>query len=397
MSRLTIRNGRRTALFDAGGGIALLGNLELFDVEIRDNTTGDCNGCSIALTNTTISGNSARFGGGIFTQGPLIIRNSTISGNTASMDGGGLHFNSGTPTDFAALTNVTITGNRADPDGLNGGAGGGVREQADEPVRLFNTILAGNTVGQFGSASDCSGRVSVLGPSLIEHTFGCDITGSPLVGVSPQLGPLGNHGGFTPTHPLLPGSPAIDAGDPATCLALDQRGFPRFDGNNNGTARCDLGAFERFEFAGTMALTPGQQSLHAGDPFSLDLAVGNPLGPTTPVDVFVVVLPPASLGPALGCPGADPLVFLTDGGHGLQVTCLSAPPEAFQAFALATAVPRALPPTVLPGFVTAVMPAGTAGRFTVVVALTPPGAFLDGKVDGADLLAVGTAALDVVP
>ena len=43
---------------------------------------------------------------------------------------------------------------------------------------------------------------------------------------------------------LLPGSPAIDAGDPATCAAepvnnIDQRGIPRPQG-----AGCDIGAYE---------------------------------------------------------------------------------------------------------------------------------------------------------
>src|SRR4029077_5702265 len=66
------------------------------------------------------------------------------------------------------------------------------------------------------------------------------------------LGPLKFNGGPTQTHALLPGSPAIDAGDPGGCrdsagapLQTDQRGFARnVDGNNDGTARCDIGAVE---------------------------------------------------------------------------------------------------------------------------------------------------------
>ena len=47
--------------------------------------------------------------------------------------------------------------------------------------------------------------------------------------------------------PLLPGSPAIDAGDPGIVdpPATDQRGSQRIvDGNYDGVARIDIGAFE---------------------------------------------------------------------------------------------------------------------------------------------------------
>ena len=44
---------------------------------------------------------------------------------------------------------------------------------------------------------------------------------------------------------LLPGSPLIDAGDPAAPQGLDMHGDPRVaDGNGDGVARRDLGAFE---------------------------------------------------------------------------------------------------------------------------------------------------------
>ena len=63
--------------------------------------------------------------------------------------------------------------------------------------------------------------------------------------LDPRLSRLSDNGGPTPTHALLPGSPAINAGNPAPpgsaagCQSTDQRFFRRDAG------RCDIGSFER--------------------------------------------------------------------------------------------------------------------------------------------------------
>jgi hypothetical protein len=69
-------------------------------------------------------------------------------------------------------------------------------------------------------------------------------------GTHPKLGPLQNNGGPTQTMALLPGSPAIDAGNPSGCrdghghlLTTDQRGYPRPDKEDK--TGCDMGAYEK--------------------------------------------------------------------------------------------------------------------------------------------------------
>jgi hypothetical protein len=75
-----------------------------------------------------------------------------------------------------------------------------------------------------------------------------NLVGGPVGGViDPRLGPLANNGGPTFTHALLPGSPAIDAGDPLAAGGsddlpqFDQRGAPF---SRTAGRRIDMGAFE---------------------------------------------------------------------------------------------------------------------------------------------------------
>jgi hypothetical protein len=70
-----------------------------------------------------------------------------------------------------------------------------------------------------------------------------NITANVLI-ADPLLGPLQEIDGFL-IHPLLPGSPAIDAGNNAIAPATDKRGQMRpFDGDGSGTAVADIGAYE---------------------------------------------------------------------------------------------------------------------------------------------------------
>ena len=178
-----------------------------------------------------------------------------MSGNTAASGSGGGLANFG-PGATATLTNCTVSGNSAS-------YGGGLSSN-DSPLlvtSLRNTIVAGNTTSG-GSASDISGEASGSYNLIGTGGSGGLINGidNNQVGVAnPLLGKPGSYGGPTPTIPLLPGSPAIDAGTSAGIPAADQRGLPRVGG-------VDIGAFEAQGFS--LSGSPTSQVATAGTPFA---------------------------------------------------------------------------------------------------------------------------------
>ncbi len=245
-----------------GGGIEGFGALDLQNDTISGNTaaTGCGGGVNVAnnlatlyLFNSTIERNHAidatlGNGGGICNSGAVTVTNSTISANTASRSGGGIE--NGATGSLVSLYNVTIAANVADADSNGTGRGGGVHNISGAIFHFRNTILADNVQGMTGD--DCAGTLDSQDYNLVLNGGGtCTInglTGHLITGKDPLLGPLQNNGGLTDTHALLVGSPAIDAGNPAGCIApsgivltTDQRGYPR---PYPPGGRCDMGAFE---------------------------------------------------------------------------------------------------------------------------------------------------------
>ncbi len=215
------------AIFNDGG------HLELISSTIRDNTA-TVNGGGIyssgffTVSNSLIADNAtAGAGGGLLISGylPLItLTNSTVSGNSAGGNGGGIF---STAQNFT-ITNSTIANNTA-------GLGGNIFLYSDTvaiSITLRNTLIAGSLAG-----SDCvnAGAAIIDGGGNFVGDGSC---GFP-AGGDPRLGPLADNGGPTLTHALLPGSPAINAANPAFCPAVDQRGVVRPQGPG-----CDIGAFE---------------------------------------------------------------------------------------------------------------------------------------------------------
>ena len=218
------------ALAEGGGGVYAEGNITIVHSTITDNygvqkgggvaihqgvPTGDAL-VSMTVTASTISGNSARDGGGLasFYGSPVYVYDSTIAFNAA----------------FREVTNEWF------------GGGGGVC--GDGPLRLTNTIVANNTASNNGSDITLFNVTGPPPPITGDHNI--VMSSSPAappdtIPTDPGLLPLADHGGPTPVHALAANSVAIDAGRPFPGLFFDQRGsgFPRTLG-----AAADIGAFE---------------------------------------------------------------------------------------------------------------------------------------------------------
>lgn len=225
-----------------GGGIfADFATLSVTDLQLGSNTAVDGAGLYLAatanlgMTNTAVYSNTASAnGGGLMLLGSTTLTNTTVSGNQAQANGGGLWLAAGT----VALENVTIAGNEA--------ANGGGLYNENAVVILHNTLVAGNTAV---AGPDCGGSSYTSGGyNLIQDATECTLTGSAagdILGEDPQLEALTLAGATTYLHPLSATSPAVEAGDPAVCPGGDQHNRLRpMDGNSDGTAVCDIGAFE---------------------------------------------------------------------------------------------------------------------------------------------------------
>ena len=103
-----------TASSSGGGGINNNGTLTIIGSTLSgDADSGNVGGAiynaagTLTLTDSTISGNSASSGGGIFTNGPLIVANSVVAGNAASTSYADIEVYLGTLTDLGGNVDGT--------------------------------------------------------------------------------------------------------------------------------------------------------------------------------------------------------------------------------------------------------------------------------------------------
>jgi len=180
----------------------------------------------------------------------VVVTNSTLSGNSTTGNGGGIYSNADRGGAQLAVTNSTLGGNSADHGGgiFNGTVNGVVT------LAIGSTILSAGDSGE-NIYNDTNGTVASLGYNLSSDDGGGYLTANgDQINTDPMLGPLQDNGGPTFTHALLPGSPAIDTGDPNFTPPpfYDQRG-PGYHRVVNG--RIDKGSFE-VQSGGTPTPTP---------------------------------------------------------------------------------------------------------------------------------------------
>lgn len=261
------------------GGIYNKGILEVNGSVIQENFSGEGSGIhnvnKVTITNSSIINNSAgspflRFsrvlfpvGAGIFNEpsGELTVINSTISGNSGGVDGGGGILSKGNAT----ILNSTITQNE-------GQVGPGIWAETNTAnVLLINSIVAqnykpifetdGTPIGISYNVPDIDGffnpasSFNLIGNAngILLNGINGNISGSSNSlnngdnSINAKLGPLQDNGGLTPTHALLKGSPAINAGN-SNVIELrqffsnnpvDQIGNPRINGSG-----VDIGSVE---------------------------------------------------------------------------------------------------------------------------------------------------------
>lgn len=236
-----------------GGGIANRGRvIDVWSSTVSGNVATGGAGRGIGRS-------GAAYGGGLYTAAVALVERSTFAGNTArsgsaalpggrrgAAQGGGIAAivpvsRSTWDVSLSASTIVRNTAETADASGRPAGRGGNLH--VDGAVEALTSIV-GEGSGATG-AENCSAPLLSTGFNVEDDAAAQCGFGAPgdRSGAALDLGPLGDHGGLTPTVGLLSGSAAIDAGSCAPLVSAarrtDQRGAPRPIG-----AGCDAGAFE---------------------------------------------------------------------------------------------------------------------------------------------------------
>lgn len=233
-------------------------NLALNDLTMR-NSCGNAagalvtdDGTRVRIQNSTFANNEGA-AGAIAAVGSLQISNSTFVNNRGTSNGGAI-----STVDRVTIINSTFYGNSAPV--------GGALSTGNAPASIVHSTIVNNAANRGGGISSTSFRSRMtLEASIVASNDGgnCSLRsagafranganlsddgtcpGFSFTDTDPQLDAFDDHGGPTMTVSLAANSPAIDAMDECS-VETDQRGMERpQDGDGDGEAGCDIGAFE---------------------------------------------------------------------------------------------------------------------------------------------------------
>ncbi len=283
MTLQSVRISGGTQGLTPGGGGILVDNasLTLNRVFVTSNNAGgtmgggisNYTGGSLIIKQSEISYNSATYGGAVYNRGALYIENSLLYSNSGTLAGGALDNSASAPL-TATIVNTTIASNTS-----SGGAGiansglltllqstmannlgsAGLILNAASNATIGNSILARHFDGPNCVRLTDTAVFNTYGYNLVdsgvavpEGQYACPWSAGDKTNTDPQLtNALGYYDSFTETYGFVKNgttfSPAIDAipvGN-AYCPSVDQRLHGRWaDGNEDGVARCDIGAYE---------------------------------------------------------------------------------------------------------------------------------------------------------
>lgn len=231
-------------------------------------------------------------GGGVYAQidGFPVLASCLFSANSASREGGGIHCR--TRTDIS-LYNCTLTANSA--ANLSGGI------YAESPVRIWNSVLWGNSLGTLINQETQLYRTTTyqVNYSCIQGWTG-SLGGAGNIGDDPRfenpVGADGVGGTWDDDTRLGPGSPCIDAGrnnDVPAWLTTDLAGNPRFrddpsirDTGGGISPIVDMGVYEAPPRQGVL-VTSDPVYVPEGDEATLGVALSE--DPGGAVEVLVAV------------------------------------------------------------------------------------------------------------
>lgn len=239
-------NGNRA--YANGGGIYIDGELTLTNSTLDGNGAEGGGGIfdtgtgNRSITASTLSNNGAVGGGGYSGRSGVIMAmtNSTVSGNFARDMGAGLLTNG-----VLNLVHVTVANHTTTTDAANAGSGVMTFPSGSLSIDFRDVLLNNNLKGTNPLAlisADCGGTGANLGINSSGYNLSQDNScglgdTSDYEGVDAMLVALADNGGPTLTHALPSNSTAVNSGGPRGVTTTDQRGVAR-------GSLVDIGAYE---------------------------------------------------------------------------------------------------------------------------------------------------------